>query len=73
MTFVGYWMNCILFQACDSCYPDDDGVLSDRNFQKTLCKILKMKLLLESFGTFLSTSFQRFLDDGSLIQSMDKD
>ncbi|RMX48293.1 hypothetical protein pdam_00014723 [Pocillopora damicornis] len=25
MTLVGYWMNYILFLACDSCYPDDDG------------------------------------------------
>lgn len=32
-----------------------------------------MKSLLESFGTFLSISLQHFLDDGSLIQSMDKD
>ena len=38
-----------------------------------LCEILKMKSLLESFGTFLSISLQHFLDDGSLIQSMDKD
>ena len=38
-----------------------------------LYEILKMKSLLESFGTFLSISLQHFLDDGSLIQSMDKD
>lgn len=73
MTLVGYWMNYILFLACDSCYPDDDGVLSGRNFLKALCEILKMKSLLESFGTFLSISLQHFLDDGSLIQSIDKD
>lgn len=36
MTLVGYWMNYILFLACDSCYLDDDGVLSGRNFLKAL-------------------------------------